>query len=203
MRKIKIGIIDYKSGNQSSLLYSLRKLGFNSFISNDKLHLGSSDLLILPGVGAFPDAMRSIEEYKLRDFICNWSKSNKPLIGICLGMQLLTEASSEFNYTKGLGLIDGECIEFNEPKYHIGWNTFNTIKVSSYMEKYDNQNFYFNHSFFYKGPKKYQLSVTNFNGEFPSIIHSNNIIGLQFHPEKSQDIGEDLLKKIIYKLSNA
>ena len=203
MKKINIGIIDYNSGNQNSLLYCLRKLGFNPFISKDINVLSTSDIMILPGVGAFPKAMQSLKKSKLDKFICDWGKNNKPIIGICLGMHLLTEASYEFAYTKGLGLIEGECIELSSPKFHIGWNSVKVVKISSYLEKYNDNFFYFNHSYFYNGPREFELSVTTFNNKFASIIISKNIIGLQFHPEKSQEIGERLLESIIYKLNNA
>ena len=121
-KKIKIGIIDYDLGNQDSLYYFLKSLRYKVFISKDPKLLSEQDLIILPGVGAFPKAMESLEKSGIDKFIIEWSKSNKPLVGICLGMQLLCSCSTEFVRTKGLNLIPGDIVPIANSKWHIGWN---------------------------------------------------------------------------------
>lgn len=196
-KKIRIGIIDYDLGNQDSLYYFLKSLRYNVIISKDPELLSNLDLIILPGVGAFPKAMESLEKSGMDKFIINWSKSNKPLVGICLGMQLLCSKSNEFIETKGLNLIPGEIIPIYKNKWHIGWNNISFLN-STIKNILDDDEFYFNHSYKYFGSDKYVVAKTMFDNHFPSIIKKSKTIGIQFHPEKSQFSG----KKIIHAIFN-
>lgn len=203
MSKVSIGIINYEMGNHASVLHCLRDLGHRVRVSDVKEHLDEVDILILPGVGAFPKAMEELHKRTLVKYIQEQADQNKPIIGICLGMQLLTEISHEHGITKGLGLIPGKVVAMTEPKWHIGWNTLECIKKDPVFSSSDNKAFYFNHSFVYEGSSEYQIGVSHNHGVLPSIIRKNNIVGLQFHPEKSQIPGRELLNKLILDLCHA
>jgi glutamine amidotransferase len=196
---LNIGIINTDVGNNISLCNALKKLNFNVIISNEIKILNKSDILFLPGVGSFPAAIKNLKKKNLINFIKNKAKSGTPIIGICLGMQLLTNGSHEIFFNPGLKLIPG--IINNKKNYmpHIGWNNIKVIKKNIDIKK--NEFFYFNHSFYYEGPKKYviALSKSRFD-KFPVIIRNKKIIGLQFHPEKSQQAGIDFLSKLITNL---
>lgn len=203
MIRLKIGIIDYDIGNQDSLLYSLRSFGFNAYISNKPKVLLESDLIVLPGVGAFSRAMVSLKKRGLDNFIFEWVKAKKPVIGICLGMQLLCSKSQEFKETKGLDLIKGEIVEIKKTNWHIGWNDNFFLVNDNLFNGLKKDQFYFNHKFKFVGDEKFIIGQTKSFGEIiPSIIKSGNIIGLQFHPEKSQLAGKKILQRIIKKLIN-
>jgi glutamine amidotransferase len=196
---INIGIINTEVGNNASLYNVLKKLNFNVNISNEIKILKKADILFLPGVGSFPAAIKNLQKKKLINFIKNKAKSGTPIIGICLGMQLLTSGSYEVFFNEGLKLIPGIIDNKKNYKPHIGWNNIKVIKKNIYIKK--NDYFYFNHSFYYKGQKKYIIAFSkNKINEFPSIIRNKNIIGLQFHPEKSQRAGIDFLYNLIINL---
>jgi imidazole glycerol-phosphate synthase subunit HisH len=203
MKKNKIGIVDYGIGNYASLSNTLSELGYIVNISHNKAILSKSDILILPGVGAFPKAMQAIKKYKLAEFLQGHAKDNKPLIGICLGMQLLATSSSEIIETQGLGIIPGKVSQLEEFTWHIGWNNFKVLNRNKLNLKLQKEFFYFNHSYVFNGNKKYIYATSNFKKEFPSIIGINNVLGIQFHPEKSQAQGKNFLKNIIKSLVNA
>lgn len=203
MTNIKIGIIDYKLGNHNSLFYTLKLIGYSVVISQNQKELDNCNLLILPGVGAFPKAMKSLKKTKLDKFIIEWEKSKKPIIGICLGMQLLCTKSSEFKETKGLNLISGNIINLDKSSWHIGWNESISTKDNNIFKGLKNAQYYYNHSFKFTGDNRYILSETTSNNEIiPSIIKKGKIIGLQFHPEKSQIHGKKLLIRLIKILLN-
>ena len=194
---IKIGIIDYGIGNVYSLVKCLKSIGYRAITSSDSLILEKCDLLVLPGVGSFPYAMKQLFASKLDKFIINQSKSKKPIIGICLGMQLLTQHSEENGGHLGLGIIPGKITKNKNSEYHIGWNNIETPKEKLFSKKFNNHEFFFNHGYSFQGNNKYILSKTNFGGSFASAIMKENIIGFQFHPEKSQKAGLQLLKSTI------
>jgi glutamine amidotransferase len=199
-----IAILDYGLGNHGSVFSALTSLGYRVKITNIYSELDSADVLLLPGVGAFSSAMKNLKLSGLGDFIKDYAKKNRPLIGICLGMQLLATSSEEHQYTKGLNLIPGEIIPFKKGYAHIGWNTIKQKNPVFLKLKKHNESFYFNHSFYFKGSSKYHIATSYVNDTlFPSIIKYKKIVGIQFHPEKSQSIGRDLLFKTITKLTNA
>lgn len=203
MKSYSVGIVDYGIGNHASVVHSLRDIGFRVVVTDKATDLDAVDVLILPGVGAFPPAMASLHDRGLIDYLRKQANSERPLIGICLGMQLLTEASYEYKHTVGLGLIPGDIQPFPNHGNHIGWNTVKFLHMESRSSKSDGEAFYFNHSFFYQGPSEYKAAITEHLIPFPSIIKSGNVVGLQFHPEKSQFAGKALLKNLIKDLMNA
>jgi imidazole glycerol-phosphate synthase subunit HisH len=200
---ITIGIVDYGMGNHASVAHSLRDLGYRVRISKEPYELDLVDALILPGVGAFPAAMEALYESKLVTYLKDQAHLNRPLIGICLGMQLLTTSSCENKKTDGLDLIPGEIVSFSDHRGHIGWNTLECIQDDTLLNSSDGQSFYFNHSFYYKGPSEFQIATSQHSSEFAAVIRRGNVIGLQFHPEKSQATGKALIKNIISGLVDA
>ena len=204
----KITIIDYGCGNILNLVRAIKFLGYEVDITHDVKKIINSSHVILPGVGAFGNAMKQIEKYNLRNTILEYVKSNKPLLGICLGMLILLTAGYEFGTHKGLGLIEGEVIKiFNKKNKaikvpHIGWNELypnnnkkewkNKILKNSLLGK----SFYFVHSFvcITKNPDS-TIAVCNYSGILiPAVVSVDNIFGCQFHPEKSADSGLNFLK---------
>jgi glutamine amidotransferase len=203
MKKYSVGVVDYGIGNHASVVHSLRDMDFRVAISKNIADLDMVDVLMLPGVGAFPSAMSKLHELGLVDYLLQQARLGRPLIGICLGMQLLTDASYEHKYTTGLGLIPGQILPFVDNVGHIGWNTVEVLRKDSLWSEGDSDTYYFNHSYFYQGPSEYQVATTQYVFPFPSIIQRDNVLGLQFHPEKSQIAGKQLLKNLIKGLADA
>lgn len=203
MSKKDICIIDYHVGNHSSVLHSLRGLNCRVRVSNEPAVMDVADILVLPGVGAFPGAMKALRDLNLVSYLQEAARKQRSVVGICLGMQLLTDGSHENEYTKGLGLIPGEIVPMLDPEWHIGWNTIECVQNNPLLQPSDGKTFYFNHSFAYDGPTEYQACVSRHHKAFPSVIRSGSVLGIQFHPEKSQGAGNELLKNLISGLGNA
>lgn len=198
-----IAIVDYGMGNQASVVHTLRSLGYRVKLVASAEELDDAQLLILPGVGAFPAAMQALAERGLTDCLRQQVQAGRPILGICLGMQLLTEASHEHDYTKGLGLIPGEFVPFPNGGWHIGWNTITCRQNEAVVAGADGEAFYFNHSFHYQGPAEFQIARAGEPRPCVAIIRSGNVVGMQFHPEKSQAPGRALLQDLITELTHA
>ena len=138
------------------------------------------------GVGAFRPAIEAIRARSLDRYLLEQAERNRPLLGICLGMQLLAQSSHEDGFTEGLGLIPGEVVGLPSPRWHIGWNTIELTSEDPLFASSNGQTFYFNHSYAYRGRPEYQVCRTTASGEFASVIRRNRIVGVQFHPEKSR-----------------
>lgn len=203
---MKIKIIDCNLGNVKSVSNMLYSIGHESEIISEPNELKYSDFTILPGVGSFDQAMSNLERKGWIEPLTNYTMVNKkPLLGICLGMQLLTQESHE-GKKQGLGFIKGRTVGFdknrmqmNEKVPHMGWNTVLVKKEESLFNlNEDEQRFYFVHSYHVELENSEDIFTTTLNGyEFTSSFIHNNIIGLQFHPEKSHKFGYNLLKAII------
>lgn len=203
LKRLQLGIVDYGMGNQKSLQSSCRQLGHRALISRDKNILDQADVLLLPGVGAFPNAMANLHKLGLVDYLHQASQNQRGIIGICLGMQLLTERSSEIVKTTGLGLIPGETTSLQHTKWHIGWNNLEIRHRNQLLLPCDGNVMYFNHSFCYAGPDEMITAVSRIvpGGEpIVAAIQRDHLIGLQFHPEKSQKTGLRLLDIAIRSL---
>jgi glutamine amidotransferase len=200
---ITVGLIDYGMGNHASVTHCLRDLGCRVRMSSDVDVLSSTDVLLLPGVGAFPAAMQELVRRDLASYINDQARAQKPIVGICLGMQLLVSASCEHEYTAGLDLIPGHILPFESGGWHIGWNTLECSRPDPLLLPSDGQAFYFNHSFRYDGPDEYQMAKTRHQEPFAAIIRRGSVVGLQFHPEKSQGAGKALLRNLITGLAHA
>jgi len=194
----KICIIDYKSGNQKSLFNIIHHMGYNVIISQDPKIIDKSTHIILPGVGAYGKLMQKLIDKKLIEIINEQILfKKKPFLGICVGMQILSDKGFEFGEYEGLKLISGTVnkmhLDLKLP--HIGWNTVKVIKNDLITKNIDGLDFYFLHSFFFKNKfDENILTLTKYGIEFPSIIKKENIYGFQFHPEKSQENGRIILK---------
>ncbi len=211
----KIVIIDYKLSNLFSVQHACETVGFTPIISSDKNDLKDADGIILPGVGAFGDAMENLDKLGLIEPIIEFANSSKPLMGICLGLQLLFSESEEFGSKKGLGLIQGYVKKF-PPNIandrikvpHIGWNRIYRPENSCEWRKSPlaglsaDEYMYFVHSYFVCPDEKEEiLSLTNYAGiEFCSGIQKGNIFATQFHPEKSAKEGLKIYYNWITKL---
>lgn len=201
-----IGIVDYGMGNLFSVSKALERLGATYFISNQSEELLAADALILPGVGAFRDAMLRLNEEGLAEMIKEYALSGKPLLGICLGMQLLFEESDENGLTKGLGLLPGSVQRFpgktkDGKTYkvpHMGWNQLQFVKPSPLLAGLDEDYVYFVHSYFINAKNSdVLLAKTSYHEEVSAIVGRNHIFGMQFHPEKSSRLGMALLKNFL------
>lgn len=196
--KTKIGIIDYGMGNLHSVKNAFEYIGCDTFISDDKAKLSEADGLILPGVGAFPDAMKCLKQTKMDEYIVE-NAAKKPLMGICLGMQLLFDKSYEFEECDGLGLIHGEVVKIKPQGLkipHMGWNELISKNKSPLLEEIEEKSqVYFVHS--YKAVVKNAqnvVAVTEYGEEITAIVSAGNVYGCQFHPEKSEDVGLKILE---------
>ncbi|MEM2133226.1 MAG: imidazole glycerol phosphate synthase subunit HisH [Candidatus Freyarchaeota archaeon] len=195
-----IGIIDYGMGNLRSLENALRMVGANCIVSSREKELANSDALALPGVGAFRDAIKNLKP--LTNFILKYVKEDKPLLGICLGMQLLFSESTEDGLYQGLDIISGRVVKLPPSVKipHIGWNTLLLEKKDSALIEGipDNSYVYFVHSY-YAIPEDSKVTVawTDYGVRFPSIIQYGNVYATQFHPEKSGEVGIRLLKNFV------
>lgn len=194
-----IAIIDYGVGNLFSLTSSFKAIGQEIVITSDVETIKRADKLILPGVGAFGDASKKLFESGLDKIIMQEVKNNKPLLGVCLGMQMLFTESHEYGVYKGLGLIEGKVVFIDLPcEYkipHIGWNALH-IKKQSPILKYVNENdyVYFVHSYHAVDCEKSLVATTDYGKELTAVVQNGNVYGCQFHPEKSGDVGLKILK---------
>ena len=192
-----IGIIDYGMGNIHSVQKALESMGATTLVTNDARKLSGFDKLVLPGVGAFDDAMIELENRSLDAAIKGAVADKKIILGICLGMQLFFDESQEAESKKGLRVFPGAVKRFgNTLKVpHMGWNNVSLRKQSDLFKNISlAAEFYFVHSFHIESKKSVEvLGTTNYEYEFVSALEKENIFGLQFHPEKSHDVGEKVL----------
>jgi glutamine amidotransferase len=201
-----IGIVDYGMGNLFSVSKALERLGAEYVITSDKQVLLTADALLLPGVGAFRDAMLRLNEDGLTETIKEFAKTGKPLLGICLGMQLLFEDSDENGLTEGLKLLPGSVRRFpgktNEGESykvpHMGWNKLQFVKESPLLEGLDEDFVYFVHSYFVNAKESdVLLAKASYHEEVSAVVGRGNIFGMQFHPEKSSKLGMALLTNFL------
>ena len=206
---MKIVIVDYDIGNVRSIYSAFKNQGIEPILSNDSEVILNADGIVLPGVGAYSHAMKNLKKHNLINILKNYAKTEKPILGICLGMQLLLEESEEFGITEGLGLIKGRVVKipiantFQTKLPNINW-----LALESNFLKWDktilnnislNSEMYFIHSYVAKLDNENEvLSVTDFhNVKFCSTLKKGNIYGCQFHPEKSSQIGLKIIKNFI------
>lgn len=198
---MKIIVIDYDAGNTANVLRALNKLGVKVELSADPQKIAAASGLILPGVGAFPAAMAELEKRGLVSAIKEAVAKGTPLLGICLGMQLLVEKGLEHRETAGLGFIPGLCREIpakaGYPVPHMGWNDLQVKQESPLTTGLQDQAVYFVHSYFTDVPQEYIDVTAEYSISVPAMIHKDNVFGAQFHPEKSGDVGLGILKKFV------
>ena len=201
--KILVGIIQLNYGNISSIQNAFRYLKIKSNVVKKPKDLFNCSHVVIPGVGSFKEAVKTLKKKGWSKAIIEYSKLKKPILGICLGMQLLFKSSTEEGYSRGLDLIEGDCKKFkfknNYSIPHAGFNFVNfDKKIKIFKDIPNNSPFYFIHSFRIKKTSKKYLSGTTIYGEkFLSVVENKKIIGVQFHPEKSHKYGLQLLKNFI------
>ncbi len=196
-----IRIIDYGVGNLFSLKSSLTSIGADVDYTGDPEEIRKADKLILPGVGAFRDARQALRDTGLDEVVIEEAKKGKPLMGICLGMQMLFDKSYEYGEYEGLGLVPGEIVgmegripaDLSIP--HIGWNELHMKNESPLLKDVKEGDYvYFVHSYYAETPEQYLLATTDYGIEMTAAVQNGNVYGCQFHPEKSSDVGLSILK---------
>ncbi len=193
-----IAIIDYGMGNLKSVYKAFKFLGFDVIISSDASEIQKADKICLPGVGAFKDGMMNLKKSGLDKVIIDAVKDNKPILGICLGMQLLFDRSYEFGLCDGLGLISGDVVRIDDQEGslkipHIGWNELeysNNVLFNGVIDPY----VYFVHSYYVKTNEENIIAKTNYGSSLTAAVCQSNIYACQFHPEKSGNTGMKILK---------
>lgn len=194
-----IAIIDYGAGNLNSIQKALEFIGEKTAVLKEARikDLNRYEALVLPGVGAFPEAMKKLKAKNFVNFIEKFIETGKPFLGICLGMQLLFETSFEDQKTAGLGLLKGDIIKI-KTKYkipHMGWNQLQIIKNDPLFKGLpENPHFFFVHSYQLAELSDEVMAAVGYGTTIPAVIRKNNVIAFQFHPEKSGDNGIKLLK---------
>jgi glutamine amidotransferase len=187
---MKIVIINYGAGNIQSIMFAIERLGYKAVLSNNPDEIKAADKVIFPGVGEASYAMKMLKESGLDTLI---PTLKQPVLGICLGMQLMCKHSEEGN-TKGLGIFDANVIRFsnNVKVPQMGWNQIYNLKSPLFEGIKNNEYMYLVHSYYVPNCDE-AIAVTNYDIEYASALHKNNFYGTQFHPEKSGDVGEQIL----------
>ena len=191
---MKIAIIDYGAGNVQSVLFALKRLGFEGTVTNDWNTIKSADKVIFPGVGEASSAMKMLQESGLDVLI---PTLKQPVLGICLGMQLMCEHSEEGN-TNGLGIFDVNVVKFSQEVKvpQMGWNTIYNLKTPLFEGIKENEFMYLVHSY-YASLSENTIATTNYELEYSTALQRENFFGVQFHPEKSGIFGEQILKNFL------
>jgi glutamine amidotransferase len=201
-KEFLIGIVDYNVGNVNSVKNAIEILGYRAIISNDIKVLNHCSHLILPGVGAFKEAIEQLRNSGLIDFLEEFIfKEKKPILGICVGMQLMFNSSSEDGYHIGLGWLGGDVKSLNVPKDfklpHVGWNNIELKNNNLFYNIENGVDYYFDHTFECIASENIVIATTNYPNKIDSAINKNNIYAVQFHPEKSQIDGLRIFKNFI------
>lgn len=193
-----IAIIDYGVGNLGSVKNAFDYLGLQCVVTSDKDVILNAEKVVLPGVGAFADAMNAFLALGLDKTLFECIKQNKPILGICVGMQMLFEYSYEYGIHKGLGIFKGNVIKFDDTNYkvpHMGWNNISVKSDNPLLKDLDNQYVYFVHSYHIDTINEATIATANYaDVEYTCAVRKDNVYALQFHPEKSGEIGLKILK---------
>lgn len=191
-------IIDYNIGNLSSVTSALKRIGIEAIVSRDKEVIRQAKAIVLPGVGAFPVAMNNLKKYDLIDVLNECKDKGTPILGICLGMQILFEKGYEVEETAGLGFLNGEVkfMDIDEKIPHMGWNQLHFNQEHPILKNiHENDDVYFVHSFMAHCPDNQLVAYTDYgDNKITAIVAKDNVIGCQFHPEKSGKVGSLILK---------
>ncbi len=193
-----LAIIDYNLGNLKSVYGALKRIGLDPIITRDQDVIRQADGIVLPGVGAFPVAMENLKKYDLIDVLNEKKEQGTPILGICLGMQILFDWGYEVEKTAGLGFIPGtvEFMDIDEKIPHMGWNQLHFNQKHPLL-KYINENedVYFVHSYYAKCDPQYLVAYSDYGkANITAIVANKNVMGCQFHPEKSGTVGQNILK---------
>ena len=196
-----VAIIDYGVGNLFSLRSSLKEIGAEAVVTSDEKVIAEADRIILPGVGAFEDAARKLRESGMADVVKREAAAGKPVMGICLGMQLMFDVGYEYGVHEGLGLIRGSVRPISDviPEGykipHIGWNLLKFRKESPLFKYIKEDDYvYFVHSYYAAECDESVIAVTEYGADLTAAVSNGNVYGCQFHPEKSGEVGMEILK---------
>ena len=196
-----IAVVDYGVGNLFSLCSSLKSVGADIYVGSDAIQLQAAEKIVLPGVGAFADAMAALRERGIDALLKEEAAAGKPIMGICLGMQVLFQKSYEYGEHEGLGLLQGEVIpmqgniseDLKIP--HIGWNALEIKKQSALLQGVTSGDYvYFVHSFYASNCDSSIIATTDYGAQITAAVQKGNVMGCQFHPEKSGDVGMKILR---------
>ncbi len=196
----RVTVVDYRTSNLLSITKALQKVGAVVEMADEAEEIAKAEKLVLPGVGAFGAAVRNMGTLGIKESVIEFGKSGKPLIGICLGMQLLFSVSFELGINDGLDLIPGDVVAFNSSMKvpHMGWNRVEFMKPSRLFRGLESGQYaYFVHSYYAKADDNYVTGVTDYGVSFPAIVENGNVFGIQFHPEKSQSFGLKILENFL------
>ncbi len=199
-----VAIIDYGVGNLFSLKSSLKEIGAEAVVTSDEKVIAEADRIILPGVGAFEDAARKLRESGMAEVVKREASAGKPVMGICLGMQLMFDVGYEYGVHEGLGLIKGsvrpiaDVIPAGYKIPHIGWNLLKFRKESPLFKYIKEDDYvYFVHSYYAAECDESVIAVTEYGAELTAAVANGNVYGCQFHPEKSGEVGMKILKAFV------
>lgn len=203
--KSMIAIIDYGSGNLKSIRNGFNRVGAQALVTNDKEELKKADVMILPGVGAFGTAMGNLKKYE--DIIHQHIRDEKPFLGVCLGLQVLFSESEESPGVKGLDVFSGKVQRFPETLPanglkipHMGWNNLNIKRDSPLLEGIGSDYMYFVHSYYVRpDDEEVVVATVDYGVEVPAVVAQDNVFATQFHPEKSGEVGLEILKNFLKK----
>lgn len=194
---MRVAIIDYGVGNLRSVEKAFAATGCEAIVSSKESELRAAERLVLPGVGAFGACMKALKERSFDRLVCERAREGMPLLGVCVGMQLLFEESEEFGSTRGLGLLRGRVRRFGNDLVvpHVGWNRIYQKRPHALFEGIADGAFcYFVHSFYCEAAEDVVIGETEYAGRYASVVAEKNICGVQFHPEKSQEVGLRMLR---------
>ena len=201
MTSLQVAVVDYDAGNTLSVTRALEKVGARVDLTPDPARVARADAVVLPGVGAFGDCMRKLEERGMDDACREVLRSGKPFLGVCVGLQVLFEGSEESPGVEGLGVLPGRVVRFRVEDLkvpHMGWNQLDVAREQPVLEALDGEAFYFVHSY-YPDPSEQGdvLGTTEYGGEFCAVAGRENLAAVQFHPEKSSREGLRLYENFL------
>lgn len=200
-----IALIDYGAGNVRSVHKALQTVGAEVELARDPAPIADAEKLVLPGVGAFGDCMANLRRAGFVDAICQAVDRGRPMLGICVGMQVLFEEGEEMGHHAGLRLLPGRVVRFSRELVaqgmkipHTGWNQIEPVQDSPLLEELPSGAWaYFNHAYHCQTQSKHVLAVTDYGGLFTSVVGRGRVYGIQFHPEKSQRVGLRILRNFV------
>lgn len=202
LRRTLVGIVDYGAGNLRNVQRALAHAGARTMVSDSSQELGRAERLVLPGVGAFKPAMEALRRSGLADWIVSQAQRGTPVLGLCLGYQMLFERSDEFGPCEGLGMLKGSVQRLNPANLavpHVGWNEVKFTRPHPLLEGLGKGEYFYFANSFYAAPsdESFVWGTTEYGMEFTSIAGRENVMGVQFHPEKSQSAGLRLLRNFV------
>ena len=201
----RVAVLDYEAGNLRSAEKALARAGADAFVTADLADAARADAVVVPGVGHFGQCTRQFRAAGFEQFVKDWAAAAKPLLGICVGMQILYEASEEDPDTAGLGLLPGRVrrLPGDVVVPHMGWNTVEAVRADPILHGVDGEQAYFVHSY-YADPadEAHVVARADYGPGFPCVVRVGSVVGTQFHPEKSGDVGRALLENFVAEIRN-